>query len=107
ASHSAAQYSSFDPSRGALNIGMFPKAQNEPAVLFQECVSTSVTQNMPLNLGSPPRGVVFWPSCVLWTCVPKTAVNEYRNLHSNERYVGPSPCTSDRPIHSETQATSS
>lgn len=70
---------------------MLPESQHCPPGGSKCVIGVSVSALIGLNLLAPPPGIRLRPSPVLWTAMPKAAVNKNDNLSLDKGDVGSAP----------------
>jgi hypothetical protein len=75
---------------------MLPKTQNSPTLLFELLPKLDVSFFVGINLILPELSILAWHAAVIWTAMPKTAVNEYCDSVGSENDIGPPTIPFDR-----------
>jgi hypothetical protein len=94
---------SFNRSRSAQTVLVFPEPQHSPPAAPQQYVRVAVPLNVGFDLVAPPTGIGFRPRGVVRTTVPEAAVDEHRNLDANEGHVRATTGSWKLPVNSVPQ----
>ena len=95
------------PSNGARSQHatlMFPESQHLPARATKFTIRIPVSSHVSHDFLAPPFRVRFWPSPTLRASVPETSIDEDCNFRGRKGEICSAPCTRQRPIHAESQA---
>jgi len=79
---------SFNDIVDILDNFMIPNSDYCPSHLTQFEVGKSISINIPFQFVFPKTGIGDWLCIVVWTSMPKTAVDENRNLYADESNIG-------------------
>jgi hypothetical protein len=84
---------------------VFPKAKDDPPVAGEAPVGVAIPSPITFDLFAPPRGIRFWPCAMDRTAVPKAAVDEHRDLRTEERDVSATARSGEREVHAISKTT--